>query len=228
MVLVKGKGNKMSILKHRKTIRRIIFSLALLPLVLFTSSCAIVIAKHVFNGPANLAGTQKDANYQGAECRNILIIGLIENSFLRVGVENGFIDRFTQPGLRPIVGSIIIPDLAQLKDRTNVDRLFQKEQIDKIITIEVEDVPDKDMPEWLRIWMAAPLAKGDLTGVTASRNVAKNARFEIGLWDAKTLKREWRGTTDPGESFDILKHVHDAAASTVHTLIKEKIIRPAT
>ena len=78
---------------------------------------------------------------------------------------------------------------------------------------------------WLGIWLATPLPKGDLTDVSPSRGTTKNIRFEIGLWDAKTLKREWTGTTHPDELFEILRHVYAAAASAVHTLIKEKILR---
>jgi hypothetical protein len=53
--------------------------------------------------------------------------------------------------LHPVVGSIILPDLASLKDRASIDKLVREEQIDKVITIEVKDVADKDMPGWLRI-----------------------------------------------------------------------------
>ena len=141
-------------------------------------------------------------------------------------MENAFTDRFTQPGLHPVVGSIILPDLASLKDRAIIDKLVREEQIDKVITIEVKDVADKDMPGWLRIWLATPLPKGDLTDVAPSRGMAKNVRFEIGLWDAKALKREWTGTTHPVELFEILRHVYAAADSAVYTLIKEKILRP--
>ena len=215
----------MSTMMHRTTFWRISFSLVLLLIVLFLSSCAL-IAINLLNSPEKLAGTQKDMNYQGGECRNVLIIGLIENTSQRVGVENALTDRFTQPGLHPIIGSIILPDLALLKDRAIIDKLVREEQVDKIIIIEVKDVADKDMSGWLRIWLATPLPKGDLTDVAPSGGMTKNIRFEIGLWDAKALKREWTGTTNPVERFEILRYVYEAAGSAVHTLIKEKIIRP--
>jgi hypothetical protein len=82
------------------------------------------------------------------------------------------------------------------------------------------------MPGWLGIWLATPLPKGDLTDVAPSRGTTKNIRFEIGLWDVKTLKREWTGTTNPVELFEILRHTYAAADSAAHTLIKEKILRP--
>ena len=216
----------MNIMMHKSTFRRIIFFLVLLLMVLSMTSCTMIVMNLLLDGPEKLAGTQKDRNYRGGECRNVLIIGLIENTSQRVGVENAFTDRFTQPGLHPVVGSIILPDLASLKDRAIIDKLVQEEQIDKVITIEVKDVADKDMPGWLRIWLATPLPKGDLTDVAPSRGTTKNIRFEIGLWDAKTLKREWTGTTNPVELFEILRHTYAAADSAAHTLIKEKILRP--
>jgi hypothetical protein len=219
-------GNKMNIMTNRATLWRIIFLPMLLLTVIFLNSCALIVARHVLDSPDKLAGTQKAGNYQGDECRNILIIGLIANTSERVDVENAFTDQFSKPGLHPIVGSIILPDLASLKDRAIIDKLVQEKQIDKVIAIEVKDVADKDMKEWLRIWLSTPLPKGDLTNVTPSHGTTTNVRFEISLWDAKALKREWTGTTHPGESFDTMRHVYEAAASTVHTLINEKIIRP--
>jgi hypothetical protein len=217
----------MSIMMHRKTFWRIIFSLVMLLLILFLNSCAmIIVSLRLLDGPEKLAGTQQDMNYKGSECHNVLIMGLIENTSLRVGVENAFTDRFTQSGLHPIVGSIILPDLALLKDRAIIDKLVREEQIDKVITIEVKDVADKDIPGWLSIWLATPLPIGDFTAVAPSLDTTKNVRFEIGLWDAKTMKREWTGTTNLVERFEILRRVYEAASSAAHTLIKEKIIRP--
>jgi hypothetical protein len=223
---VERQGNKMSIMKNRATFWRIIFFPVLLLMIIFMNSCAMIVAKHILDSPEKLAGTQKAGDYQGDECRNILIIGLIANTSQRVDVENAFTDRFTKPGLHPIVGSIIISDLASLKDKAIIDKLVQEKQIDKVITIEIKDVADKDMTEWLHIWLSTPLPKGDLTNTVPSRDTTNNVRFEISLWDAKVLTREWTGTTHPGESFDIMRHVYEAAASTVYTLINEKIIRP--
>jgi hypothetical protein len=121
----------MSIMNHRATFGRIIFYLALLLMVLSMTSCTMIVMNHLLDGPKKLAGTQKESNYRDVECRNVLIIGLIENTSPRVEVENAFIDRFTQPGLRPFVGSIILPDIASLKNRTFIDELVRKEQIDK-------------------------------------------------------------------------------------------------
>ena len=218
----------MGIMMNRTIFWRISFSLVLLLMVLFLSSCALMVISSFLDGPEKLAGTQKDRNYQGSECRNVLVIGLIENISQRVGVENALTDQFTQPGLHPIVGSIILPNLSLLKDRAIIDKLVREEQIDKVITIAVNDVADKDMSGWLRIWLATPFPKVDLTDVipSAGEGMTKNIRFEIGLWDAKTLKREWIGTTHPVERFEILRYANEPAGSAVHTLIKEKIIRP--
>lgn len=213
-------------MNHRATFGRIIFCLALLLMVLSMTSCTMIVMNLLLDGPKKLAGTQKERNYRGGECRNVLIIGLIENISPRVEVENAFIDRFTQPGLHPVVGSIILPDLASLKHRAIIDKLVREEQIDKVITIEVKDIADKDMPGWLGIWLATPLPKGDLADVAPFWGMTKNIRFEIGLWDVKTLKREWTGTTHPVERFEILQHVNETAGSAVYTLSKEKILRP--
>jgi len=58
-------------------------------------------------------------------------------------VENAFYLDLYAAGFSPVVGSIILPDLASLKDRAIIDKLVQEEQIDKVITIEVKDVADK-------------------------------------------------------------------------------------
>jgi len=78
-----------------------------------------------------------------------------------------------------IVGSIILPNLSLLKDRAIIDKLVREEQIDKVITIAVNDVADKDMSGWLRIWLATPFPKVDLTDVipSAGEGMTKNIRF---------------------------------------------------
>jgi hypothetical protein len=217
---------RMNIMTHRATFGRIIFCLALLLMFLSMTSCTLIVMSYLLDGPEKLAGTQKERNYRGGECRNVLMIGFIENTSRRVWLENAFIDRFTQPGLQPIVGSIIFPDLASLKNRAIIDKIVREEKIDKVITIEVKDIADKDMPGWLGIWLATPLPKGDLTDVAPAWGVTKNVRFEIGLWDVKALKREWTGTTHPVERFEMLQHAYETADSTVYTLNKEKILRP--
>jgi hypothetical protein len=95
----------MSIMKYEVTLRRIIFFPVLLMILISLSSCGVIIAQQIMAMPDKLPGTKKAANYQGAESRNILIIGLIADSSQQVGVENAFIDRFTKPGLHPIAGS---------------------------------------------------------------------------------------------------------------------------
>jgi hypothetical protein len=216
----------MIIMKHKATFRRIIFFPVLLLIVISLTSCGMIIAQHIMASPDKLAGTKKAGNYQGDECRNILIIGLIENTSQQVGVENAFTDRFTKPGLHPIAGSIMLPDRASLKDRAIIDKLVQEKQIDKIITVEIKDVDDKDMPGWLHSWLSTPLPNDELNNIAPSKGTTNNIRFEISLWDTKTLKREWTGTTNPGESFETMQHVYQAADSAIYTLIKEKIIRP--
>jgi len=219
-------NSKMNIVAHRATFWRIIFFSVLLLTIIFLNSCALIITKHLLDNPEKLAGTQKAGNYQVAECRNILIIGLIADISQRVAVENAFIDRFTKPGLHPIVGSIILPDLASLRDRAIINKLVQEKQIDKIITVEIKDVADKDMPVWLRIWMSSPLPKGDLPDIAPSRSATNNVRLEISLWEAKALKREWTGTTHPDESFNTMRDAFKTADSAIYTLINDKIIRP--
>jgi hypothetical protein len=186
----------------------------------------MIILQHIMASPDKLHGTKQAGNYQSEECRNILIVGLIENTSQQIGVENAFTDRFSKPGLHPIAGSIILPDLASLKDRTIIDKLVQEKQIDKIITVEIKDVDDKDMQGWFPNWLSTPLPKDELTGIAPSRGTTKNIRFEISLWDTKTLNSVWTGTTNPGESFDITRLAYAAADSTLLSLTKENIIRP--
>jgi hypothetical protein len=216
----------MNIMKHKATFQRIIFFPVLLLILITLSSCGVIIAQEIMASPDKLAGTKKAANYQGAESRNILIIGLIADSSQQVGVENAFTDRFTKPGLHPIAGSIILSDLASLKDRAIIDKLVQEKQIDKIITIEIKDFADKDMPVWLRDWLSTPLPQDELTNIDPSKGTTNNVRFEISLWDTKTLTRKWIGTTNPSESFDLTRPAYTAADSALLSMTKENIIRP--
>jgi hypothetical protein len=215
----------MSIMKQKPIFKRSVLILALLSMVLSLTSCALIVM-NLMEGPEKLPVTKKDKNYRGGEYQNVLIIGLIEKNYQRVEVENAFVDRFTQKGFHPVIGSIKLPDLASLKDKDIINRIVREEQVEKVITIEVKDVDDKDMPGWLRIWMAVPLPKEDLTDMAPSGGMGKNVRFEIGLWDAKALNRQWVGSTSPVERFEMLQHVYEAADSTVLTLSKEKILRP--
>jgi hypothetical protein len=211
-------------MRLKTTFGRITFSLILLLVVLCMTSCALII-KDLMAHPEKLAGTQKDSNFRGVECRNVLIVGLIEDISQRVAVENVFTDRLTQQGLQVIVGSLMLPDLSLLNNRAFIDKLMQDEHIDHVITLEAKDVADNDLPGWLRIWLATPLPKGDLTDVALSRGMTINVRFEIVLWDVKSMKREWTGTTHPLNRFDILRDVAEAADSTAYMLKKDKILR---
>ncbi|MDQ5987525.1 MAG: hypothetical protein CSYNP_03270 [Syntrophus sp. SKADARSKE-3] len=209
---------------YKTTFRRIVIFLALCLMILLTTSCALLVMG-AMTRPEKLAGTQKDGNFRGSECQNVLVISLMENTSQRVAVENVFADRLTQPGLIPIAGSLKLPTLSLLKDRAFLEKLMQEEHIDHVITVEVKDVAENDLKKWPGTWLATPLPKGDLADVTLSHGTTKNVHFEIGLWALNSMKREWTGTTRPLDRSDILRDVPAAADSTAYTLKKDKILR---
>jgi len=212
-------------MRHKAIFGRIILALLLTLTVLSMTSCALIIMD-VMAHPERLAGTQKDMNYRGSECRRLMIIGLLEDTSQRVAVENVFSDRLTQQRVQAVVGTLTLPDLLSLKDRALMEQLMRDEHIDHLVTIEVKDVADHGQTGWLKAWLATPLPEGDLTGLALSRGVTKNVHFEIGLWDVKSMKREWTGTTHPLNRHDILRHAHEAADSAAYTLSQDNILRP--
>ena len=209
--------------RRRAVFTGIVLFLALATMVLLTTSCALIVTG-IIDRPDRLAATQKDLNYRGAECRKVLVIGLIEETSRRVAVENVFTDRLTQQGLQAVVGSLKLPDLASLKDRAFIDQLLLDGHIDHVITVEIKDVADKDLPGWPRNWSAKPLPKGDLTDMAPSPGIEKSIHFEITLWDVKSMKREWAGTTLPLDRYSIMRDLAETADATAFTLKSDKIL----
>lgn len=200
-------------------------ALTVLPILMFSMTSCALVARDVFNGPDKLAATRKEKHVTPGECRYILIVAAIKDVHQRVSIENVFTDRLSQQGFPAVVGSLKLEDIMSFKDQAILKDLIQSEKIDHLLTIEVKDVGGDVRPDWRRNWSTAILEE-DMTRLIVDEGSTKNVRFEITLWNAKTLKREWTGSTHALDRFDILRDLPEAADSTALSLIKEKILRP--
>jgi len=211
------------------TCRKVLGKTAVLSLLLMVAlsltSCGLV-AVDLFDGPDKLAATRKEKHFHGSACRHLLVLALFEDKSRRVAVENVFTDRLSEQGLPAVVGSIRFPDIAVLQDKAVLEDFIRRERIDHVITIGVKDVADNGGADWRRSFLSAPFPEMDLTGMTLAQGATKDVRFEMTIWDAKALKRDWTGSTIPFNRHDILRDLPEAADSTALSLIKGKILWP--
>jgi len=181
--------------------------------------------RDVFNGPEKLAATRKEKPATPSECLYLLVIAATKNVSHRIAFENVFTDRLSQRGFPAVVGSLKLEDIMSFKDPAILKDLVQKERIDHLITIEVKDVADDVRPDWRRTWLTTPLEE-NVTRLPIDEGSSNKVRFEVTLWDAKTLKRDWTGSTNSLDRFDLLRDLPEAANSTALSLTREKILRP--
>jgi len=191
-----------------------------------------MVAIHVMNNSyESLAGTRKDAAYPGSGFQKIVVIGLVENGSTRIAYENTFMNQFIGEGVNAAISSIHLPDADSLRNKSLVERVIWNGGFDGVITVEVKNIAEDETPQWLKTWVAVPVpGRDDLFGVLANADkslpvTAEKIRFEVILWDGKTAKQIWVGTTIAVDKHWILREAHPAAHSTVKTLIKAGLLR---
>ena len=178
-----------------------------------------------------MAGTRKDAAYSGPAFQKIILIGLTKNSSTRISFENAFMDQLVGHGVNTVIGTIDLPGIDSLRDRSLVEKVLQNGNFDGVITVEVKDAADKDTLQWQKAWVATPIPGPDnmfeiLSKADKSTPVPPGMmRYEISLWDVKTARQVWAGATSAGDRYDMLPGAYAAAHSTVETLLKAKLLR---
>jgi hypothetical protein len=179
----------------------------------------------------SLAGTRKDAAYSGPPFQKIIVVGITESNSTRIAYENAFVSQFIGEGVNAVISSVDLPKADSLRDKSLVENVIQNGSFDGVITVEVKNMADDETPQWLKTWAKAPVPGPDsLFGILA--NADKSApepsdkiRFEVILWDGKTAKQVWVGTTIAVEKHWILREAHAAAHSTVKTLTNARLLR---
>lgn len=216
----------------RKSVwRRFVFALVIVVICNLTTACGI-IALHVMNNTyESLAGTRKDAAYSGPAFQKIIVIGLTKNGSTRIAFENAFMGQFIEQGVNTVIGSIDLPDADSLRNKSLVEKVIQDGSFDGVITVEVKNIADNETPQWLKAWVATRTPGGDnLFEILSNANKSApepsdKIRFEVILWNDKTAKQVWVGTTIAVDKHEILREVHTAAHSAVKTLMKAKLLR---
>jgi len=178
-----------------------------------------------------MAGTRKDAAYTGPAFQKIMVIGLTKKGSTRITHENAFMSQFIEQGVNTFIGSVDLPDIDSLRNKTLVEKVIRDGSFDGVITIEVKNMADNETPQWLKTWVAIRTPSGDdLFEIlsNADKSVPEPSdkiRFEIILWNEKTAKQVWVGTTIAVDKHEILREAHTAANSTVKTLMNAKLLR---
>ncbi|MEI7639149.1 MAG: hypothetical protein WCJ37_17695 [Syntrophus sp. (in: bacteria)] len=211
--------------------RRLVFALVIVVICNLTSACGM-IAIHIMNNTyESLAGTRKDAAYSGPAFQKIIVIGLTKNDSTRIAFENAFMSQFIEQGVNTFIGSIDLPDADSLRNKSLVEKVIQDGSFDGVITVEVKNMADNETPQWLKTWMVIPVPGRDNLFEILS-NADKSApepsdkiRFEVILWNGKTTKQVWVGTTIAIDKHEMLRETHTAAHSAVKTLMKAKLLR---
>ncbi len=216
----------------KSTWRRFVFALVIVVISNMTNACGL-IALHIMNNTyESMAGTRKDPAYSGAAFQKIIVIGLTKNSSTRIAFENAFMSQFIEQGVNTVIGSIDLPDADSLRDKFLVVKVIQDGSFDGVITVEVKNIADSENPQWVNTWASTRFPGGDnLFEILSNADkslpaTSEKIRFEVNLWDGKTAKQVWVGTTIAIDKHEILRETHTAAHSTVKTLTKAKLLLP--
>lgn len=211
--------------------RRSAFALVIVGVCYLTSACGMIAVAIMESTYESMAGTRKDAAYSGPAFQKIILIGLTKNSSTRIVFENAFMSQFIEQGVNTVIGSIDLPDADSLRNKSLVEKVIQNGGFDGVITVEVKNMADNETPQWLKTWVATRTPSGDDLFEIIS-NADKSApepsdkiRFEVILWNEKTAKQVWVGTTIAVDKHEILREAHTAAHSTVKTLMNAKLLR---
>ena len=211
--------------------RRFAFALVIVGVCYLTSACGIVAIAIMDNTYESMAGTRKDAAYSGPAFQKIMVIGLTKKGSTRITYENAFMSQFIEQGVNTFIGSVDLPDIDSLRNKSLVDKVIRDGGFDGVITVEVKNMADNETPQWLKTWVAIRTPSGDDLFEVLS-NADKSApepsdkiRFEVILWNEKTAKQVWVGTTIAVDKHEILREAHTAAHSTVKTLMNAKLLR---
>jgi hypothetical protein len=210
---------------------RLAFLLTVIILCNLTAACGM-IAIHVMNNTyESLAGTRKDSAYKGSGFQKIIIVGITEDSSTRIAYENAFMSQFIGEGVNATISSTKLSGADSLKDKSLVENVIQVGGFDGVITVEVKNMADNETPQWLKTWAKIPVpGRDDLFSILAQADKSapkpsENVRFEIVLWDGKTGRQVWVGTTIAVEKHWIARESHTAAHSTVKTLTGANLLR---
>lgn len=210
---------------------RFVRLLLILVICSLTSSCGMIAIQVMNNNFESLAATRKDVKYSGAGFQKIIVVGLAGKKSTRIAYENTFMNQLIGEGVNAAISSINLPDADSLRDKSLVENVIQNGSFDGVITVEVKNIAESETPQWLKAWAAAPvpgrdrlfeiLSNADKSAPEASDKI----RFELVLWDVKTAKQVWVGTTIPVDKHWILRESHSAAYSAVKTLMKAGLLR---
>jgi hypothetical protein len=211
--------------------RRFVFALVIAVICSLTTACGMIAIYTMNNNYESMAGTWKDAAYSGAAFQKIIVIGMTKNTSTRIAFENAFMSQFIEQGVNTTIGSIGLPDADSLKNKSLVENVIQNGNFDGVITVEVKNIADSEKSQWLKTWTAKRVPDGNnLFEILANADksppvTADNIRFEVKLWDGKSARQIWVGTTIAIDKYEMLREVNTAAHSTVKTLIKAKLLR---
>jgi len=219
-------------MKKRSAWGRFVSLLVIVVICNMTSACGIIVRDIMDNSHESLAGTRKDAAYTGPAFQKIIVIGLTNNSSTRISFENAFMDQFIGHGVHTAIGSFNLPDANSLSDKSLVERVIQNGNFDGVITVEAKNIADSETSQWLKTWVAKGIPVRSnlfevLSGADKSTPVPPGKmRYEVSLWDGKTARQVWVGTTVAVDKYEMLPGAYPAAHSTVETLIKARLLQP--
>ncbi|MFA6412475.1 MAG: hypothetical protein WCW53_07230 [Syntrophales bacterium] len=211
--------------------KRFAFALVIVGVCYLTTACGMIALAIMNNTYESLSGTRKDAAYSGPAFQKIMVIGLTKKGSTRITYENAFMSQFIEQGVNTFIGSVDLPDIASLRNKSLVEKVIRDGSFDGVITVEVENMADNETPQWLKAWVAIRTPGGDdlfevLSNADKSApEPADKIRFEVILWNGKTAKQVWVGTTIAVDKHEILREAHTAAHSTVKTLMNAKLLR---
>jgi len=210
---------------------RFAFLLVVAAICMMTTACGMIAIHAMNNTYESLAGTRKDVAYSGSGFKKIIVVGLVENDSTRIAYENTFMNQLIGARVNAVISSIDLPDADSLKDKSLVERVIRNGSCDGVITVAVKNIAADEPPQWLKTWVATLVpGRDNLFEVLANADkslpvAAEKIRFEVVLWDGKTARQVWVGTTTAVDKHWISMEAYPAAYSTVKTLIKAKPLR---
>ena len=206
---------------------------ALAGLILFLAACATT----------SLVGSWRDPEYSGPGFKKLLVVGITKESRLRRTFEDIFAGQLRARGVQAVPSYTLIPKDGQV-DESELAAAVKKSGSDGVITTRLVQVDTKTgvspgyttyfgAPVYPYAYYPAPVPGATLYGYYTNTFAVyqpptsytyEEATLETNLFDAKSSKLVWAGTTVTFETKATTTASADLAKVIIESLAKDKLI----
>jgi len=198
--------------------------------ILSAGLAVLLIAVGAGASRIKIAERWSDPNFDKKPFRNLLIIGIGEDTEARKQFEFKFISHLRGRGIHGIPSRSIVPDLGGEIDREKVIEELDRRAVDGAITVRV--VPLKQhggAEEWAtswRNWLDRRETIRDLVRRTLAESTDKSSKYgvEVALWKSGRWNCVWAGRTDGYSRKQVRKGASDFVQAVMDALKNERLM----